>query len=115
MGLFSAAYPVELGDSGFTLQTCNRRAPKFAPSQSLPDVDFAGFARGLGLDGVTIDDPDEFGLWDRVLNGNRPAVLDIRCHPDVLPPDVRHLRGADILAGAVTHGDENDWDSSSRA
>ena len=84
-GLDSATYPVEPGDAGFTLQTCDRRASKFAPSQSLPDVDFAGFARGLGLDGVTIDDPDEFGLWDRVLNDNRPAVPDIRCDPDVLP------------------------------
>jgi len=61
-GLDSATYPVEPGDAGFTLQTCDRRASKFAPSQSLPDVDFAGFARVLGLDRVTIDDPDALGL-----------------------------------------------------
>ena len=33
-------------------------APKFAESQTLPDVDYAAFARSLGLDGVNIDDPD---------------------------------------------------------
>src|SRR6478609_799614 len=54
-------------------------APKFAASQTLPDVDFAGFARSLGLDGMSIDDPDEIGpAWDRALHGRRPAVLDIR-------------------------------------
>ena len=34
-------------------------APKFAASQTLPDVDYAGFARSLGLAGVSIDDPDD--------------------------------------------------------
>jgi pyruvate dehydrogenase (quinone) len=40
-------------------------APKFAESQTLPDVDFAAFARSLGLAGVNIDDPDEIGpAWE---------------------------------------------------
>ena len=41
-------------------------APKFAESQTLPDVDYAAFARSLGLAGVNIDDPDAIGpAWDR--------------------------------------------------
>ena len=61
-------------------------APKFAESQTLPDVDFAAFARSLGLDGVNIDDPDDDrpGLG-RGVAADRPTVLDIRCDPDVPP------------------------------
>ena len=47
-------------------------APKFAASQTLPDVDFAGFARSLGLDGVEHRRPrrDRTGLGPGVA---RPA------------------------------------------
>ena len=34
-------------------------APKFVESQSLPDVDYAGFARSLGLQGIEVDKPDD--------------------------------------------------------
>ncbi len=86
-------------------------APKFAASQTLPDVDYAAFARSLGLDGITIDDPDALGpTWDRVLHGTRPAVLDIHCDPDVPPiPPHSTFEQAKSLAGAVIHGDENAW------
>ena len=61
-------------------------APKFADSQTLPDVDYAAFARSLGLDGINIDDPDALGpAWDAALAADRPTVLDIRCDPDVPP------------------------------
>ena len=40
-------------------------APKFAESQTLPDVDYAAFARSLGLAGINIDDPERLGpAWD---------------------------------------------------
>jgi pyruvate dehydrogenase (quinone) len=34
-------------------------APKFEPSQTLPDVSYADFARGIGLEAVTVRAPDE--------------------------------------------------------
>ncbi len=37
-------------------------APKFVESQTLPDVDYAAFAAGLGLDGVTVTAPGRTGL-----------------------------------------------------
>ena len=86
-------------------------APKFAESQTLPEVDFAAFARGLGLDGVNIDDPDQIGpAWDTALNARRPTVLDIRCDPDV-PPIPPHATFDQVksLAGAVLRGDEDSW------
>ncbi len=86
-------------------------APKFAESQTLPDVDFAAFARSLGLAGVNIDDPDEIGpAWETALHARRPTVLDIRCDPDV-PPIPPHATFEQVksVAGAVLHGDEDAW------
>ncbi|SDO36719.1 pyruvate dehydrogenase (quinone) [Nakamurella panacisegetis] len=86
-------------------------APKFAESQTLPDVDFAAFARSLGLNGVNIDDPEEIGpAWQAALGAGRPTVLDIRCDPDVPPiPPHATFAQAKAVAGAILHGDENAW------
>jgi pyruvate dehydrogenase (quinone) len=61
-------------------------APKFTESQVLPDVSYADFAAGLGLEAITVRTPDEMGpAWDRALSARRPAVLDVHCDPDVPP------------------------------
>jgi pyruvate dehydrogenase (quinone) len=86
-------------------------SPKFAASQTLPDVDFAAFARSIGLRGVNLDDPDALGTeWDAALAADRPTVLDIRCDPDV-PPIPPHATFEQVksMAGAVLHGDEDTW------
>ncbi|MBV9595187.1 MAG: thiamine pyrophosphate-requiring protein [Actinobacteria bacterium] len=86
-------------------------APKFAESQTLPDVDYAAFARGLGLNGINIEQTDALGsAWDKALAADRPTVLDVRCDPDV-PPIPPHATFDQIkaLAGAVLHGDEDRW------
>ena len=86
-------------------------APKFAESQTLPDVDYAAFARSLGLIGVNIDDGGALGdAWDQALRADRPTVLDVRCDPNV-PPIPPHATFEQIksLAGAVLHGDEDTW------
>lgn len=86
-------------------------APKFAESQTLPDVDFAAFARSLGLSGVNIDTPDAIGpAWDAAFAAGRPTVLDIRCDPDVPPiPPHATFAQAKATAGAILHGDEDAW------
>jgi pyruvate dehydrogenase (quinone) len=86
-------------------------SPKFAESQTLPDVDFAAFARTLGLSGVNIDTPDAIGpAWDAAFAADRPTVLDIRCDPDVPPiPPHATFAQAKATAGAILHGDENAW------
>jgi pyruvate dehydrogenase (quinone) len=84
-------------------------APKFEESQSLPDVDYAGFARSLGLQAEAIDDPAEIGAaWDRALSATGPAVLDIRCDPEV-PPIPPHATFAQMKATAqsLLKGDPN--------
>ncbi len=61
-------------------------APKFEESQSLPEVDYAGFALSLGFTAVTVDKPDQLAsAWDTVLSAGKPAVLDVHCDPEVPP------------------------------
>ncbi|MFD1049640.1 thiamine pyrophosphate-dependent enzyme, partial [Kibdelosporangium lantanae] len=36
-------------------------APKFEESQTLPDISYANFARDLGFEAITVDDPDDLG------------------------------------------------------
>jgi pyruvate dehydrogenase (quinone) len=86
-------------------------SPKFAASQTLPDVDYAAFARSLGLGGINVDTPDGVApAWERALAGDRPVVLDVRCDPDV-PPIPPHATFEQVksMAGAVWHGDEDTW------
>ncbi len=86
-------------------------SPKFVESQTLPDVDYAGFARSLGLAGHNIDKPKQLGkAWEEALSADRPTVLDVRCDPNV-PPIPPHATFEQIksLAGAVLHGDEDTW------
>ncbi|SED39845.1 Thiamine pyrophosphate enzyme, central domain [Rhodococcus pyridinivorans] len=86
-------------------------APKFAESQSLPDVDYAAFARSLGLGGETVKSSDEMGsAWDRALAADRPTVLDVYTDPDMppIPPHATWEQFTDV-AKAVLAGDENRW------
>ena len=86
-------------------------APKFTESQSLPDVDYAAFARSLGLGGETVKSSDEMGsAWDRALAADRPTVLDVYTDPDMppIPPHATWEQFTDV-AKAVLAGDENRW------
>jgi len=86
-------------------------APKFVESQSLPDVDYAAFARSLGLVGVNVDETDAVGsAWDQALGADRPAVLDIRCTPDVAPiPPHATFEQVKAMTSAILKGDEDSW------
>ncbi|MCG7630961.1 thiamine pyrophosphate-requiring protein [Gordonia McavH-238-E] len=86
-------------------------SPKFAASQELPDVDYAAFARGIGLVGINVDDPDDLGAaWDTALAADRPALLDVRCDPTV-PPVPPHATREQVLAlgEALVKGDDDAW------
>jgi pyruvate dehydrogenase (quinone) len=81
--------------------------PKLEASQVLPDFDYAGYARLLGLHGVRVDDPDAVGAgWDECLNAGRPAVLEVITDPEIppLPPHIRFDQ-AKGFASAIAHRD----------
>ncbi len=86
-------------------------SPKFAESQTLPDVSYAGFAASLGLQAITIDDPDALGAaWDSALSADRPTVLDVICDPGVppIPPHATFEQMKDA-ALSILKGDEDRW------
>ena len=86
-------------------------APKFAESQTLPTVDYARFAEGLGLFALTVDDPDQVGrAWDEALSSDRPTVLDFHVDPNV-PPIPPHTTFDQAIATAesLVKGDEDRW------
>lgn len=82
-------------------------APKFEESQRLPDVDYAAFARSLGLGASTVTKPAQLGAaWDDALAADRPYVLDVHCDPDVPPiPPHTTFEQAKATAAALAKGD----------
>ncbi|OBG36335.1 thiamine pyrophosphate-requiring protein [Mycobacterium alsense] len=84
-------------------------SPKFAESQNLPDIDFAGFAASLGLNAMAIKDPHELGdAWRNALAADRPTVLDVYTDPD-MPPIPPHATWDQFKSAtaAVLSGDED--------
>ncbi|QXJ19869.1 thiamine pyrophosphate-requiring protein [Actinomadura graeca] len=82
-------------------------SPKFEESQTLPDMDYAAFARSIGLEGIVVDRPEDVGpAWDRALAADRPVVLDVHCDPDI-PPIPPHAEFDQIkdAAAAIMKGD----------
>ncbi|MFI6048879.1 thiamine pyrophosphate-requiring protein [Streptomyces violascens] len=84
-------------------------APQFLPSQSLPDVPYADFARSIGLDGVRVEKPgDVEGAWRQALAADRPFVIDFRTDPAVPPiPPHASLDQIEAAAAAVLKGDSD--------
>src|SRR5699024_2216705 len=82
-------------------------APQFLPSQSLPDIPYADFAKLIGLDGVRVEKAgDDKSSWHRALGADRPFVLDFRTDPDVPPiPPHASLVQIESLTSAILHGD----------
>lgn len=85
--------------------------PKFEQSQTIPDISYADFARGLGFAAMAVDRPDDIGpAWDQALAGDRPALLDVRCDPEV-PPIPPHATFDQIKSTteSLLRGDPNAW------
>ncbi|OBF94485.1 thiamine pyrophosphate protein [Mycolicibacterium flavescens] len=84
-------------------------SPKFAASQTLPDVDYAGFAASLGLQAHTVRDPDGLAdAWRSALSADRPTVLDVHTDPNMPPiPPHATFEQAKATATAVLKGDED--------
>ncbi|MFD5248920.1 thiamine pyrophosphate-requiring protein [Amycolatopsis sp. NPDC058340] len=86
-------------------------APKFEPSQTLPEVSYSDFALEIGLGGIAVDDPARLGeAWDVALSTDVPTVLDVRCDPEV-PPIPPHATFDQVKAmtEAVLKGEPDAW------
>jgi pyruvate dehydrogenase (quinone) len=84
---------VVLNNRDLSYVTWEQRAmdgePRFVPSQAIPDVPYANYARLLGLDGARIESESEIaGALESAFAANRPVVLDVVVDPNTptLPP-----------------------------
>jgi pyruvate dehydrogenase (quinone) len=87
--------------------------PKFSASQDVPPFPYAEYARLLGLEGLTVDRPEQVGpAWDRALSASRPVLIDARTDPSVppLPPHIT-LEHARAYAASVLKGDPDAIDT----
>jgi pyruvate dehydrogenase (quinone) len=87
--------------------------PKFSASQDVPPFPYAEYARLLGLEGLTVDRPEQVGpAWDRALAASRPVLIDARTDPSVppLPPHIT-LEHARAYAASVLKGDPDAIDT----
>ncbi|MET2718757.1 thiamine pyrophosphate-requiring protein [Streptomyces harbinensis] len=84
-------------------------APQFEPSQHLPDVPYAEFARSIGLLGIRIDEPGGVQpAWQRALAADRPCVLEFVTDPAVPPiPPHATWEQAESTAKALLRGDSD--------
>ncbi|MBW3603479.1 MAG: thiamine pyrophosphate-requiring protein [Actinobacteria bacterium] len=85
--------------------------PKFEQTQVLPSVNYADYAKLLGLDGIRVEKPDDIApAWDRALAAQRPTVIDALCDPEV-PPIPPHATPEQIKEAtqAVLKGDPDAW------
>lgn len=81
--------------------------PKFEASQDVPDFPYADYAKALGLNGITVREPEGVGIaWDEALSADRPTLMAVYTDPDVppLPPHIT-LKQARAYASAVLKGD----------
>jgi pyruvate dehydrogenase (quinone) len=86
-------------------------APSFLPSQELPDVQYAAFARSLGLTGVRVEKPEDVEAgWRAGLEADGPAVVEFLTDPAVppIPPhstwEQMEATAASILKGDADRG-----------
>ncbi|MGA4838688.1 thiamine pyrophosphate-requiring protein [Streptomyces sp. G45] len=86
-------------------------APSFLPSQSLPDVPYADFARSIGLTGIRVEKPEDVEAgWRAALDAPGPAVVEFRTDPAVppIPPhatwDQLEATAAALLKGDADRG-----------
>ncbi|MFC8435439.1 thiamine pyrophosphate-requiring protein [Streptomyces sp. NPDC057253] len=82
-------------------------APSFLPSQQLPDVQYAAFARSLGLTGIRVEKPEDVkAAWRAGLAADGPAVLEFLTDPAVPPiPPHATWEQLEATAAAILKGD----------
>jgi pyruvate dehydrogenase (quinone) len=86
-------------------------APSFLPAQELPDVQYAAFARSLGLTGIRVEKPEDVEAgWRAALEADGPAVVEFLTDPAVppIPPhstwEQMEATAASILKGDADRG-----------
>ncbi|MFI9804766.1 thiamine pyrophosphate-requiring protein [Streptomyces sp. NPDC052301] len=82
-------------------------SPSFLPSQSIPDVQYAAFARSLGLTGIRVEKPEDVEAgWRQALEADGPCVIEFLTDPAVPPiPPHATWEQMEATASAILKGD----------
>ncbi|MFF4399012.1 thiamine pyrophosphate-requiring protein [Streptomyces sp. NPDC001480] len=82
-------------------------APSFLPSQQLPDVQYAAFARSLGLTGIRVEKPEDVEAgWRAALEADGPSVVEFLTDPAVPPiPPHASWEQMEATAESILKGD----------
>jgi pyruvate dehydrogenase (quinone) len=82
-------------------------SPSFLPSQAIPDVRCAAFARTLGLTGIRVEKPEDVEAgWRAALEADGPCVIGFLTDPAVPPiPPHATWEQMEATATAVLKGD----------
>ncbi|MFC5213102.1 thiamine pyrophosphate-requiring protein [Streptomyces coerulescens] len=82
-------------------------APSFLPSQELPDVQYAAFARSLGLTGIRVEKPEDVeSAWRAGLEADGPALIEFLTDPAVPPiPPHATWEQMEATASSILKGD----------
>ncbi len=84
-------------------------APSFLPSQELPDVQYAAFARSLGLTGIRVEPEDVEAGRRAGLEADGPAVIEFLADPadPAVPPVPPHAtwQQMETTAESILKGD----------
>ncbi|MEU6357603.1 thiamine pyrophosphate-requiring protein [Streptomyces sp. NPDC047072] len=82
-------------------------APSFLPSQELPDVQYAAFARSIGLTGIRVEKPEDVEAgWRAGLEADGPAVIEFLTDPAVPPiPPHATWEQMEATAASILKGD----------
>lgn len=86
--------------------------PKFEGSQNVPDFPYAEYAKMLGLEGISVNHPEEIpDALDEAFAADKPVIFEAAADPEVppLPPHIT-VEQAKSFMSSVGHGDVNAWD-----
>ncbi|SCZ63356.1 thiamine pyrophosphate-requiring protein [Thiohalomonas denitrificans] len=81
--------------------------PKNPATQDIPEFAYAAYAELIGFKGIRVEKPEELAAaFDEALAADRPALVDVRCDPQVppLPPHIRFDQAKKYMT-AILHGD----------
>ncbi len=85
---------------------------KFEGSQNVPDFPYAEYGRMLGLEGISVEKPEEIpDALDRAMRANKPVILEFASDPSVppLPPHIT-FKQAKAFTSSMLDGDPDTWD-----
>ncbi|MGW4569259.1 thiamine pyrophosphate-requiring protein [Streptomyces sp. NPDC004561] len=84
-------------------------SPSFLPSQSIPDVQYAAFARSLGLTGIRVEKPEDVEAgWRAALEADGPCVIEFLTDPAVPPiPPHATWEQMEATASSILKGDSD--------